>query len=101
MEWIYIVGLSLNGLGYMQFISMQSVLDNTPTHNAVKNISAVAGLVALAMGFVLFQWWVPLVGLLPAVTIARLVLSGTALERMPHIMIGTGLVLLFISLMGA
>lgn len=98
MEWVYIAGIGLNAFGYMRFVKMLGPLDNTPALNGIKNASAIGGLIAVAVGFAVFQWWVPVIGLVLAPVVAGLVLSGTPIAAFPQIAIGIGLVLSLVGL---
>lgn len=98
MEWVYVAGIGLNAFGYMHFIKMLGPLDNTPTLNGIKNASAIGGLIAVAIGFAVFQWWVPIIGLVLAPVVISLVLSATPIATFPQIAIGMGLLLSLIGL---
>ena len=98
MEWLYILGIGTNGYGYMQFIHTQNHLDNTPALEGIKNISPIVSLVILAIGFAVFDWWVPLVGLVPAQVAIGLLLSKTPIAKNPQVAIILGGLLSIISL---
>ena len=98
MEWLYMAGIGLNAFGYMKFVRMLGPLDNTPTLAGIKNASAIGGLVTVAVGFAVFQWWVPVVGLVLAPVVVGLLLSGTPIAAFPQIAIGIGLVLSLVGL---
>jgi hypothetical protein len=101
MEWVYVVGVGLNAFGYMQFIKMLGPMDNTPTLNGIKNASAIGGLIAVAIGFAVFRWWVPIIGLVLAPVVVGLVLSATPIATFPQIAIGIGLLLSIVGLAAA
>lgn len=93
MEWVYIAGVGLNVFGYIEFIKILGPLDNTPTLNGIKNVSAIFGLIAVAIGFSIFQWWVPIVGLVLAPILIGLLFSATLIAKLPQLAIGIGLIL--------
>jgi CHASE2 domain-containing sensor protein len=97
MEWVYVAGIGFNVFGYMRFIKMLEPM-NTPTLNGIKNISAIGGLIIIAIGFAVFQWWVPIFGLFLAPILISLVFSASTIARFPQIAIGLGLLLSVIGL---
>jgi hypothetical protein len=101
MEWVYVAGIGLNAFGYMQFIKMLGPMDNTPTLNGIKNASTIGGLISVAIGFAVFQWWVPIIGLVLAPVVIGLVLSATSIATFPQIAIGIGLLLSVVGLVAA
>jgi hypothetical protein len=101
MEWLYTAGISLNAYGYMRFIRMLGPGDNTPTLNGFRDASAIGGLITVAIGFAVFQWWVPIFALVLAPVIVGLALSGTFVAAYPQIAIGVGLLLSIIGLFGS
>ena len=99
MEWLYVAGVGLNAFGYMRFVKMLGPLDNTPTLRGIKNASAIGGLIAVAIGFAVFEWWVPVVALVLAPVVVGLLLSGTSVGKFPQMAIGLGLVLSLVGLL--
>lgn len=99
MEWLYVAGIGLNAFGFQTFIQMLGPLDNTPTLNGIKTASGIGGIIFLAIGFFVFEWWIPIVGLLLAPVVIGLLLTTTPLATYPQLMIGLGLLLSLIGLL--
>lgn len=101
MEWIYLVGVGLNAFGYMRFIKMAGPMDNTPALSVIKLASSIGGLVFIVIGFAVFQWWVPVVGLVFAPAVLNLILSTTPFGSFPPLAVVIGHLLSLIGVLGA
>lgn len=98
MEWLYAAGIGLNAFGFQRFIRIQGPMDNTPALNGIKNASAIGGLILVAVGFFVFQWWIPIIGLVLAPVVIGLLLAATPLAAYPQLAIGLGLIMSLIGL---
>jgi len=98
MEWLYIAGLGLNGFGFMRLVEVLGPADNTPALAGIKNASLMGGLVIVAIGFAVFQWWVPVVGAFLAPVVVRVLFAPSITVVRPQAAISLGLVLSFVGL---
>lgn len=62
--YIYILGLALLYGGFATFTKSMSALDNTPTLLSIRFIGGAASLIFFIIGFFIFNWWVPIIGIL-------------------------------------
>lgn len=101
MEWVYIVGIGLNGYGYMQFTKLLDPIDKTTTFDGINAVSAIGGLVSVFLGFLSFEWWIPITGLFGAPVIVGLIAAFTPMAKAPLFAKGIGLFLSLVGLIAA
>lgn len=91
MEWLYMAGVGLNASGYYQLIRMLGPGDNTPQLIGLQVASTIGGLILFGFGFFLYDWWIPVIGVVIA-PVAMAILTGfTPIGRIPQIGIIVGL----------
>lgn len=101
MEWLYIFGVGMNGWGFRSFMQKAGPLDNTPALNALKFSSSIGGIIFLIVGFLVFDWWVPLVGILVAPVVVHAFFASSRWMLITQTSIILGLLLCLVSVIAA
>ena len=102
MEWLYILGIGLNGWGFQIFMRPgMDAREIPPALNILSAVSAIGGIVLLVAGFFVFVWWVPIVGLLFGPLVANLFLASSSWILVRQASMAGCLVLTLIAVLGA